>query len=124
MLTHSYFPRRDPVSCLCRRGPRPARPLPPPFDPPEDILMRLAPRTWLCLAVLLASPLAAALADEPKDEHWAFRAPRRPELPKVKDAGRVRNPIDRFILARLEKEGLAPSPEADRVTLIRRLSLD
>jgi hypothetical protein len=83
--------------------------------------MRLAPRAWLCL-VALAGP-AAALAAEPAD-HWAFRAPQRPDLPMVKNASWVRNPIDRFILARLEKEGLPPSAEADRVTLIRRLSLD
>ena len=48
----------------------------------------------------------------------------RPAEPAVKDAAWVRNPIDRFILARLEKEGVSPSPEADRATLIRRLSLD
>jgi len=57
-------------------------------------------------------------------EHWAFRAPVRPPLPPVRNAGWVRNPIDRFILARLEKEGLVPSSEADRVTLIRRVFLD
>jgi hypothetical protein len=56
--------------------------------------------------------------------HWAFRPPVRPGLPPVKDRGWSRSPIDRFVLARLEKEGLAPSAEADRVTLIRRLSLD
>src|SRR5262249_55270876 len=47
-----------------------------------------------------------------------------PRLPAVRGAGWVRNPVDRFVLARLEKEGLSPSPEADRATLIRRLSLD
>jgi hypothetical protein len=56
--------------------------------------------------------------------HWAFRAPVRPDVPKVKDAAWVRNPIDAFVLARLEKEGLKPSPEADKATLLRRLSLD
>jgi mono/diheme cytochrome c family protein len=56
--------------------------------------------------------------------HWAFRAPVRPALPAIRDAGRAHSTIDRFVLARLDKEGLAPSPEADRVTLIRRLSLD
>jgi len=56
--------------------------------------------------------------------HWAFIPPERPALPPVKDAAWVKNPIDRFVLARLEKEGLTPSPEADRVTLLRRLSLD
>lgn len=57
-------------------------------------------------------------------QHWAFVAPVRPPLPAVRQEGWVRNPIDRFVLARLEKERLAPSPEADRVTLLRRLSLD
>jgi mono/diheme cytochrome c family protein len=56
--------------------------------------------------------------------HWAFVAPRRPPLPPVMDGAWVRNPIDYFILARLDKEGLRPSSEADRPTLIRRLSLD
>ena len=56
--------------------------------------------------------------------HWAFLPPERPPLPTVKNAAWCRTPIDRFILARLEAEGLRPSPEADRVTLIRRLSLD
>ena len=50
--------------------------------------------------------------------------PDPPGLPKVEDEAWPRNPIDRFILARLEAEGLRPSPEADRATLIRRLSLD
>ncbi len=57
-------------------------------------------------------------------QHWAFLAPGRVALPQVKNRAWVKNPIDRFILARLEKEGLQPSPEADRVTLLRRMSLD
>ena len=59
-----------------------------------------------------------------KRDHWAFKAPVRPAEPKVKNKKWVRNPIDTFILARLENQKLSPSPEADRVTLIRRLSLD
>jgi len=51
-------------------------------------------------------------------------AAKKHELPKVKNAAWVRNDIDRFVLARLEHEGMAPSPEADRRTLIRRLSFD
>ena len=58
----------------------------------------------------------------PRSQHWAFQTPGRPEPPAV-DGGWVRNPIDAFILARLEREGLTPSPEADRLTLLRRLSL-
>ncbi|HMF15720.1 MAG TPA: PSD1 and planctomycete cytochrome C domain-containing protein [Gemmataceae bacterium] len=56
--------------------------------------------------------------------HWAFQAPKRYPLPTVKDAAWVKNPIDYFILARLEREGIRPSPEAERSTLIRRLYLD
>jgi hypothetical protein len=56
--------------------------------------------------------------------HWAFIPPVRPELPAVKNDKWVKNPIDRFILGRLEQEGLQPSPEADRRTLARRLSFD
>jgi hypothetical protein len=58
------------------------------------------------------------------EHHWAYVKPVRPALPAVKDAARVRNPIDAFLLARLEREGLAFSPEASKETLIRRLSLD
>ena len=57
-------------------------------------------------------------------EHWAFVAPLRPEFPVVAKTKWPRNPIDRFVLARLEKEDLTPSLVADRHTLIRRLSLD
>src|SRR5262249_48870512 len=52
------------------------------------------------------------------------KAPVRPALPRVKDPAWCRTPIDYFVLARLEQEGLRPSPEADRVTLLRRLYLD
>ncbi|MBI3412177.1 MAG: DUF1553 domain-containing protein [Planctomycetes bacterium] len=56
--------------------------------------------------------------------HWSLIAPNRTEPPKVKNAAWVRNPIDAFVLAELEKRGLTPAPEADRRTLARRLSLD
>jgi hypothetical protein len=56
--------------------------------------------------------------------HWAFEPPRKAELPPVKNPSWVRNPIDRFILARLEAEGLSPAAEADPTTLVRRLYLD
>src|SRR5262249_44401197 len=57
-------------------------------------------------------------------KHWAYEPPARPRLPAVKNAAWPRNPIDYFILARLEQEGLSPSPEAARETLIRRVTLD
>ena len=56
--------------------------------------------------------------------HWSFIAAKKPNLPEIKNPAWVKNPIDRFILAELEKKGLAPAPEADRRTLARRLSLD
>ena len=60
----------------------------------------------------------------PYARHWSFVAPQRPPVPGVKRADWVRTPIDAFVLSTLEREGLAPSPEADRPTLIRRLSID
>jgi hypothetical protein len=56
--------------------------------------------------------------------HWAFVPLQRPEVPPVDDPAWSRNPIDRFIRDRLQREGIAPALEADRSTLIRRLSLD
>ena len=58
------------------------------------------------------------------ETHWAYVAPIRPELPTVKTPAWIRNPIDNFVLARLERDGLKPSEEADKVTLLRRLSFD
>ncbi|HEX4950653.1 MAG TPA: DUF1549 domain-containing protein, partial [Blastocatellia bacterium] len=56
--------------------------------------------------------------------HWAFVPPVRSTIPTVKNKAWVRNPIDAFILAKLDQENLTPSPEADKITLLRRLSLD
>src|SRR4051794_15691959 len=52
----------------------------------------------------------------PWEGHWSFTPPQRPAVPEVKDPAWVRNPIDAFVLQRLEKEGLSPSKEADKVT--------
>ena len=60
----------------------------------------------------------------PWKDHWAFIAPVRPPLPPVKNSAWVRNPPDQFILAKLEANGLRPAEEADRRTLIRRVTLD
>ena len=60
----------------------------------------------------------------PYDNHWAFTAPVRPALPPVRQKDWPKNPIDRFILAKLESTGLKPSPETDKRTLLRRVSLD
>jgi Protein of unknown function (DUF1549)/Protein of unknown function (DUF1553) len=66
----------------------------------------------------------AAQAQSDPQQHWAYKKPIPPALPQVKNRAWIKSPIDHFILARLEKEGLQPSPEATRVTLLRRLSLD
>ena len=60
----------------------------------------------------------------PAKLHWAFMPPTRPAVPKVVSKGWARNPVDCFIQTRLKEAGLSPSAEADRRTLIRRLSLD
>ena len=79
-------------------------------------------------AISKAADKPALKSDEAKLRHWAFQAPVRPAppmfAPEAPANAWVRNPIDRFIIARLEKEGLKPAPKADRITLIRRLSLD
>ena len=56
--------------------------------------------------------------------HWSFVAAARPELPKVSDESWIKNPIDRFVLAKLDKAGLKPTAPADKLTLIRRLTFD
>ena len=58
------------------------------------------------------------------ERHWAYDRPARPSLPDVSKPGWPRNPIDSFVLAKLDEHGLGPSGEADRATLARRLSLD
>jgi len=60
----------------------------------------------------------------PWKDHWAFLAPVRPPLPTVNDSGWARNPVDHFILAKLEANKLRPAQEADRATVIRRVTLD
>ena len=79
----------------------------------------------LSLFFILAPQATSAENDEAvKAKHWAFQTPKRAAFPAVKNEGWVRQPIDRFVLAKLEKEGLKPSTEADSITLLRRVTLD
>ncbi|HMF15174.1 MAG TPA: DUF1549 domain-containing protein, partial [Gemmataceae bacterium] len=87
----------------------------------RDEVARL--RAWIDQGAKWPADVTLRRADE-QPKHWAFVPPVRPVLPTVKDAAWPRTPIDRFVLARLGKEGLEPSPEADKITLIRRLYLD
>src|SRR5438128_412831 len=76
-------------------------------------------------AVVIALILAAPAVAEPPDQHWSFQPVKRPAMPESTNHKRQStNPIDAFILARLQKERLAPAPEADRTTLIRRVTFD
>jgi hypothetical protein len=79
-------------------------------------------RTWIEASA--SAPSDETPSPPPSSAHWAFVPPRRPELPIVRHQDQARNPIDRFIVAALERDGISPSPEADRATLIRRASLD
>ena len=72
----------------------------------------------------LAEWLRAGAAWPSDDRHWAFVPPKRPRLAKVNDNAWPRNGIDHFVLSKLESEQLAPSPEADKATLLRRVSFD
>lgn len=79
-------------------------------------------KEWITAGASWPDSLANEKADPKK--HWAFQPPMQAALPKVLQQEWVHNPIDAFILARLEKESLHPSAEADKITLLRRLHLD
>src|SRR5262249_24784394 len=90
----------------------------------EDDVMP-PPATKLKLSAAEKKLLRKWIADGAEyTPHWAFVAPKRPAVPAVRDSSRSRNAIDRFVLARLEKEGLNPAPRAGGYTLVRRLYLD
>jgi mono/diheme cytochrome c family protein len=85
--------------------------------PPAATGKKLTPQEVATLRAWIA-------ADAPYARHWAYVKPVRPALPAVRRGNWPRGAIDHFVLARLEAEGLSPSPPADRETLIRRVSLD
>ncbi|MBL8830307.1 MAG: PSD1 domain-containing protein [Planctomycetaceae bacterium] len=74
-------------------------------------------RDWIAAGATWPDGVRAA-------KHWSYVKPTRPELPAVKNATWSQHPLDRFVLARLEREGLAPSPPAEHAILVRRLYLD
>ena len=94
----------------------------PPGKPPLSSHDLDALRDWIDGGAPWDSTVAAAAPTEPS--WWSLRRPRRPAVPLVKAQNRVRNPIDAFVLAKLESQGLDPAPEADKRTLIRRASFD
>src|SRR3954470_20613984 len=76
--------------------------------------------------LLISCAATAAAAGAPVPDDWAFRPTQRQAVPAVSPdrAAWVRNPVDAFVLAKQQAQGLSPSPEADRRTLIRRLTFD
>jgi hypothetical protein len=79
-------------------------------------------RAWIDQGAKWPDGVGSPATEVPK--HWAYVAPRRPELPTVTDTAWPHSPIDTFVLARLEAEQITPSPTADRARLLRRVSLD
>jgi hypothetical protein len=85
--------------------------------PPPKSGSRLSPKEVATLRAWIAggAPYAA---------HWSYVKPVRPAVPAVRDPQRANNPIDRFVLARLDREGLRPAPPADGLALLRRAAID
>jgi mono/diheme cytochrome c family protein len=98
--------------------------MPPKDKPPLSKAEIAVLRAWVDAGAPAPANEAVAKAAASASQHWSFQPIRRPAEPVVKNPAWVRNPIDRFVLARLEKEKIAPSPEADRATLLRRVSFD
>lgn len=102
-------------------------------DDLKQMPLKMSPLAETDIAIIakwIDEGAVAPAKDEPQDyyaaarSHWAFQAPQRPVIPRVKDTKWPKNPIDFFILAKLEEKGIKPSPEADKVTLLRRSAFD
>jgi hypothetical protein len=94
--------------------------------PPEEALSKReidVLEAWIKLKAPWPASSGKVLspAGERARTHWAFQPVRKPDVPQVSDSSKVRNPIDAFVISRLEQAGLSPAPEAERRTLIRRL---
>ncbi|MBS0210162.1 MAG: PSD1 domain-containing protein [Planctomycetes bacterium] len=100
-----------------------ASPMPPegPRLKPTEIALL---KQWIDQGAKGPTVEAPAAAKPVVSKHWAYQPIANPAPPTTKQATWARNPIDQFVLAKVEAAGLAPSPEADRSTLLRRLSLD
>lgn len=81
-------------------------------------------RAWIEQGAVVPKDAAAVTTVRARSTHWSFQPIVKPAVPKVSNSPWLRNDLDAFVLSRLEKERIAPSPEADRNTLIRRLYLD
>ena len=81
-------------------------------------------RLDLAISAIFALSVPRSAVRRPTRDHWAFIPPERPEVPRVNESSWVHNPIDAFILAGLEEQGLPHAPPADRATLLRRITFD
>jgi len=120
-----YVAGKSPESRLFKfiSGADPEKVMPPKGDRLTAAEIALV-KAWLDHGAVWPAEADGELAKDPRFDHWAFHLGAQPKPPATMHKGWSRKPIDPFILARLEKEGVKPSPEADRFTLLRRLSLD
>ena len=96
----------------------------PPKGPPLDARQISLLRAWIDQGADWPENAAGAAKLKSKADYWVFKPATRPSVPQPRDQRWPRNAVDDFVLARLEREGLRPAREADRVTLIRRLYFD
>ncbi|MDR3619947.1 MAG: PSD1 and planctomycete cytochrome C domain-containing protein [Paludisphaera borealis] len=96
--------------------------MPPDKKLPDAAIQAI--QKWVESGAAWGESAPVATADDPAKTHWAFQPLRRTPTPTVKDQGWVKTPIDARILAKLEQEGMTPSPSADHRTLIRRATFD
>lgn len=96
----------------------------PAADAPSGNAARALPLNHPSLPSAAAGVLAATAPNTGAPRAWAYSPVQQPAVPAVKARAWVRTPLDAFVLARLEAKGIAPSPDADRATFIRRATLD
>jgi hypothetical protein len=93
----------------------------PPEGPPLSAKQIARLRAWIAQG---APAPAQEKAESNPREHWAFRSPKRPPVPMVKNTAWLKNPLDAFIAAEHERHGLVPRAQADRAHLLRRVTID
>jgi uncharacterized protein DUF1553/uncharacterized protein DUF1549/cytochrome c len=116
------LPGKSADSLLLKRLLGQVEPRMPYQEAPLDAGQIALVRSWIDAGAPGPDDQAAEVAS--RRHHWAYVRPVRPPVPAVKRKGWLKNPIDAFVLARLEQEGLAPSPPAAKETLLRRVTLD
>ena len=123
--TAAYTPGKSGESLLVQRilSTDPDERMPLNADPlPESEIAII--RAWIDAGASWGASATAETSAQMKSDHWAFQRPVQTPIPAVQHTTAVRNPIDAFIVSKVEQEGLSPAPEADRYTLIRRATLD